>query len=160
LKRKVFSVTILAMVQAKRIAQTLLRCFNQGGRVLICGNGGSAAMTSHFVAELVCKYAKERKPLPAISLVDNNAILTAISNDFGFEYVFSRQVEAIGKPGDLLITLSTSGNSKNCLEAIEKAHQLGINVLDFPRRGDTTGDIQDYQLNLIHKICGHIEDNL
>lgn len=140
------------------ISKQLIDCFKRGNKVLICGNGGSASQANHFAAEFVCKYAKDRKPLPAISLCANNSLLTAIPNDYGFENVFSRQVKALGKPGDVLITLSTSGKSMNVKKAIIQASLLDMNVIDFPRKGEEVGEIQNYQLKLMHSICKKVED--
>ena len=96
----------------KRIAKQLIDCFERGNKCLIAGNGGSSTMASHFAGELVCKFETERRALPAIALT-NPAIITAVANDDGYEHVFARQVEALGKKGDILIILSTSGRSKN-----------------------------------------------
>ena len=139
------------------IPQKLIDCIERGNKILICGNGGSAVQSSHFAEELQVKLTKKRIALPAIALSDS-AVITAIGNDFGFEYIFSRQIEAIGNEGDLLIVLSTSGKSKNCLKAIETAESLGLEVLEFPRRGKDVADIQDNQLKLMHKVCQVVED--
>jgi D-sedoheptulose 7-phosphate isomerase len=106
----------------EEIALLISECFTQGGKILICGNGGSAADSQHFAGEFVSSFAKdlERKALPAIALTVDTSILTAISNDNSFNKVFSRQVEALGRSGDVLIVLTTSGSSKNCLEAVSK----------------------------------------
>ena len=141
-----------------RLPQKLIDCIERGNKILLIGNGGSAVQASHFAEELVVKLKKKRQALPAISLTSDTAIITAIGNDFGFEYIFSRQIEAIGNAQDLLIVLSTSGKSKNCLKAIEKANELGLEVLEFPRRGKNTSDIQDNQLKLMHKVCQEVED--
>ena len=141
-----------------QISKEIIECFDGGGKLLICGNGGSASMSNHFAAELVCSFEnKKRRPLPAISLCANQSILTAWSNDFSFKGVFSRQLEALGNPGDLLITLSTSGASQNVIDAEFKAHDMCIEVIDFPRKGKGTAQIQEYQLRLMHKICREVE---
>lgn len=143
---------------ADKISKRLIKCFEAGGKVLVCGNGGSAAEANHFVGELVCTFQnKERDPLPAISLVSNPSVLTAWANDFAFEDIFSRQVNALAKDKDILVVLSTSGKSKNCLSAIETASAMGIEVIDFPREGKDTADIQEYQLHLIHEICRNLD---
>lgn len=131
----------------------LLDCFKRGNKILLCGNGGSHAMANHFEEEMLCKFEKIRRPLPAISLKP----LTSISNDFGYKYVFSRQIEALGKKGDILIVLSTSGRSKNCIQAIQTAHKIGLDVIELPRKGKTVSEIQEYQLRLIHTWCRYIE---
>lgn len=122
------------------------------------GNGGSATMANHFAAEFVGKYKKNRKPLPAISLASNNAILTAVSNDFGYDKVFYRQVQALGQPGDLLIGISTSGKSNNITLALDYAEHNKLASIDFPRQGTDVGDIQNNQLKMMHDICGIVED--
>ena len=132
-------------------------CFERGGKILICGNGGSASQANHFAAEFVCKYKKERIPLPAISLAANQSVITAIANDFSYDMIFSRQIAALGNEGDILITLSTSGKSKNILKAIKTAELLGLEIIDFPRKGKDVGEIQNNQLKLMHIICDKIE---
>lgn len=112
-----------------KIAQWVLETTQKGGKVLLCGNGGSAADSQHIACELVGKLSKERKGLPAIALTTDTSILTAISNDWEFEKVFSRQVEALGKKGDLLIAISTSGKSPNILKAVETANQWGMKTV-------------------------------
>lgn len=142
-----------------KISKQLIKCFNEGGKCLLCGNGGSASQANHFAAELVCSFEnKHRKPLPAISLCANQSILTAWSNDFGFDGVFARQVEALGTPGDVLITLSTSGASQNVNEAELQSLEMDIEVIDFPRVGKGTAQIQENQLKLMHTICREVEE--
>ena len=126
---------------------------------MIVGNGGSAAEAQHFAAEFICKFAKDRKPLPAIALTTDTSTLTAIANDYSFDQIFSRQVQALGKPDDILIGLSTSGKSQNVLKALLKANEMGIEIIDFPREGDSTAHIQENQLKLIHDVCRIVEDH-
>ena len=151
------------------ISKTIVETFKNGNKVLICGNGGSATMASHFAGELVGRFEKERAPLPAISLTDNVAVITAVANDYSFEDVFSRQLEALGRKGDLLITLSTSGTSKNIQKVQEKARKMGIEVISFPSRSEykltawqdkSTAQLQEEHLMLIHKICREVEEAL
>ena len=104
----------------------ITRTLASGRKILICGNGGSAADAQHFAAEIVGRFTREREAWPALALSSDTSILTAVGNDYGFQAVFSRQVEALGRPGDLLIGISTSGRSPNVLEAV---HQAGINAL-------------------------------
>ncbi len=110
-------------------AELLFQTFQAGKKVLICGNGGSAADAQHIATELVCRYESERKGLPAIALTTDTSALTAITNDFNFERVFSRQVEALATDGDLLIAISTSGNSPNVISAVMTARSIGCKVL-------------------------------
>lgn len=140
-----------------KIATIIIEAFENGNKVLACGNGGSAAEASHLVAEFLCKVRRPRAPLPAISLNDV-AVITAIGNDYGFEHIFSRQVLALGNRGDVLVALSTSGNSKNVLKAISAAKSLGLKVIDWPRNGSNTPDIQENQLKDIHEVCLLVED--
>lgn len=113
----------------RRAAELLIKAFKAGHKLLACGNGGSAADAQHFAAEFVCKYAKDRKPLPAIALTVDTSAITAIGNDYGFEHIFSRQIKALGRKGDVLVALSTSGTSKNILNAIHEAKELGLQVV-------------------------------
>ena len=113
------------VAQAEDMAERLTR----GCRILVCGNGGSAADAQHFAAELTGRYVKERRALAGIALTTDTSALTAIGNDYGFDRIFSRQVEALGRPGDLLVGISTSGNSPNVILAVEAAKQLGIRTL-------------------------------
>jgi D-sedoheptulose 7-phosphate isomerase len=115
----------------ERVAAELLACFARGNKLLACGNGGSAADAEHLVAELVGRYRDERRGLPALALVTGSATVTALANDYGFERVFARQVEALARPGDMLIAISTSGRSPNVLAAAETARRLGLTVVAF-----------------------------
>jgi D-sedoheptulose 7-phosphate isomerase len=140
-----------------------------GNKLLICGNGGSAADSQHFAAEVVGKFEKERKGFSAIALTTDTSALTAIGNDYGFDKVFSRQVEALGQKGDILIGISTSGNSKNVIEAVKVAKGLGIftvgllgkdggqlkDLVDkaFIVRSNNTARIQEVHITFIHAIC-------
>lgn len=144
-------------MSAKQIATILIDCFKRGNKLLIIGNGGSAAEAQHFAAEFICKFQYERKPLPAIALSTDSSVLTSISNDFGYEYVFTRQIRALGKVKDVLISLSTSGKSLNVNMANTCAKELGLIVIDFPRKGTSTAKIQENQLKLIHSVCAIVE---
>jgi D-sedoheptulose 7-phosphate isomerase len=115
--------------EAQRAAEILAETAKNGRRLLVCGNGGSAADSQHLAAEWVCKYKKDRKALDAIALTVNTSVLTAIGNDYGFEYVFKRQIEAFGRKGDVLVAITTSGTSKNILAAIAQAKSQGIKVI-------------------------------
>src|SRR6516164_9453368 len=110
------------------IARVLHECLRAGGKILACGNGGSACDAQHIVAELVGRYREDRRALPAIALTADTAILTALGNDYGFERVFARQVEALARPGDLLFAMSTSGNSPNVVLAARVARERGCKV--------------------------------
>lgn len=112
--------------QIERIACKIKLALASGNKVFFCGNGGSAADSQHLAAEFVGRFQKERSGLPAIALTVDTSILTAVANDYGYDNVFARQVEALAKPGDILIGISTSGNSMNVLQAIDIAKQIGI----------------------------------
>lgn len=142
LKRRFFDAELdHVLAQADDMAERLRR----GGRVLVAGNGGSAADAQHLAAELSGRYLKERKALAGIALTTDTSALTAIGNDYGFDFVFSRQVEALGRPGDLFIGISTSGNSPNILKAVESAKELGLRTLGLLGRdgGKLKGLVDD-----------------
>jgi len=145
-----------------------------GGKLLICGNGGSAADAQHYATELVARlYQRERPAMAAVALTTDTSALTALANDYGFEKVFSRQVEALGRAGDVLLGLSTSGNSPNVVEAIAQARSLGMKVVSFTGAGgkmaalsdvvlsvpsQNTMRIQEIHLALGHTLCKLIEE--
>ncbi|WP_456384911.1 D-sedoheptulose 7-phosphate isomerase [Persephonella sp.] len=151
----------------------LAKRLKMGHKVLICGNGGSAADAQHFAAEIVGRFEKERKGFAAIALTTDTSALTAIGNDYGFEHVFSRQVEALGQKGDILIGISTSGNSPNVIRAVEVAKEMGIFTVGFLGKDggklkdivDTafivphnrTARIQEVHLTLEHALCNIID---
>ena len=146
---------------------------HNGRKLLVCGNGGSAADTQHVVAELVVRLTVDRPALRAIALTTDSSIFTAIGNDYGFEHIFSRQVEALGQPGDVLLAISTSGNSPNCIRALERARGLGLTTIAFTGNGGgkmapladinvivpcaVTMNIQESQLALEHVFCMLVE---
>ncbi len=148
-------------------AQRIALCFNRGGKLLLIGNGGSASDAMHLAAEFVGKFSRPRNPLPAIALVDNPSLLTAIGNDFSFEDIFSRQVEALAGKEDILIAISTSGLSKNVLKAVKTAHKKGLFVIGLT--GKSGGDLKkvsDLTLSVpsddtpeiqeVHIVIGHL----
>lgn len=144
---------------ALNFARDIISCFERGNKILIVGNGGSAAEAQHFSAELIGHFEKPRKALPAIALTTDTSILTAIGNDDGFDQVFSRQLEALGKKGDILFILSTSGQSKNCNRVEITCRQKGITVRMFPIRGkDSTARCQEKHLRIIHEICRQLDN--
>ncbi len=118
--------------QAVGLCETALRA---GGKLLFCGNGGSAADAQHWAGELVSRFYYDRPGLPAIALTTDSSILTAIGNDYGYDYTFARQVEALGQAGDVLVAISTSGNSPNVLRAADAARQRGMRVIGFTGQG-------------------------
>jgi len=157
----------------ERIVATLHACLRGGGKILACGNGGSAADAQHLVAELVGRFREERQALPAIALSANTATLTALGNDYGFERVFARQVEALACRGDVLIAISTSGNSANVLQAAQAARSRGCGVvaltgaqggqlaghsdLILKAPSNTVARIQEVHSLCIHVICESLD---
>ncbi len=148
-----------------------------GGKLMVMGNGGSAADAQHLAAEFVNRYRKDRSPLPAIALTTDSSIMTAIGNDSDYRYLFSRQIEALGRPEDIVLAISTSGNSPNVLEGIKQAQKMGIHALalaggeggqvkemaDFTlcvAGTNQTPRIQETFLVLEHLLCEWIEDAL
>ena len=140
--------------------KSISRAFMTGNKVLICGNGGSAADSQHFAAEFVNAFSRDldRKALPALALSTDTSILTSIANDFQFESVFSRQVEAYGQPGDILITLTTSGSSKNCLAAIKMAKSLGLITIAFTRSGGQVSSLAEISIEVPSENTQHIQE--
>lgn len=112
--------------EIERLGALLVECLQGGNKVMLCGNGGSAADAQHIAAELVARFETERRALPALALTTDTSALTAIGNDYGYLHVFSRQVAALGRQGDALIAISTSGNSANVLEAVQAAREQGV----------------------------------
>jgi D-sedoheptulose 7-phosphate isomerase len=155
----------------------IIRAFNAQKKLLICGNGGSAADAQHFATELVIRMTKADRPaLPAIALTTDSSMLTAGGNDIGFENIFSRQIEGIGAPGDVLIAISTSGKSDNINRAAEAARKKGMGVIGFLGKdggkakglvdisiivpSDDTQRIQEGHITIAHIICGIIENEM
>jgi D-sedoheptulose 7-phosphate isomerase len=163
-----------ATKQIAGAADAIVACLRGGGKLIAFGNGGSASDAQHLVAELVGRYAVKRQALAAIALTTNTSSLTAIANDFGFEEIFARQLEALGKPHDVVLAISTSGNSSNVLRGLETAKTLGLkkigltgsdggklrNLVDIcvtvPSR--STPRIQEAHALVIHILCGIVEN--
>lgn len=140
--------------------QMMLAVFRSGGKILFCGNGGSAADSQHIAAEFIGRFQKERRSLPAIALTTDSSILTALGNDYGYDVVFARQVEGLGRPGDLLVGISTSGNSRNVIEAVKKAQTMGIKTISLT--GGTGGELAqltDINLNVPSKVTARIQES-
>ena len=164
------------VVLIEDITNTILNAFKSDNKLLICGNGGSAADAQHIAAELSGRFEIDRKPLNAEALHVNSSFVTAVANDYGYEEVYSRMVEAIGKNGDILLALSTSGNSKNVIRAIEKANSLGLITIGFSGKdggamqnlckynliipSDNTARIQEAHILVGHIICKLIEQKM
>ncbi|TAN03672.1 MAG: SIS domain-containing protein [Rhodanobacteraceae bacterium] len=174
--RRLIDAIAADTVLRARILDIVTRCvtaLQRGNKILFAGNGGSAADAQHWAAELVSRFNYDRPGLPGIALTTDTSALTAIGNDYGYERVFARQLEALGRKGDVLFAISTSGNSKNILAAIDAAHALHIDVVGFTGRkggamadrctvclrmpSDETPKIQEGHELLGHLICGLIE---
>jgi len=141
------------------IAMTLVATLTAGGKILIIGNGGSASDAQHIAGELLGRFRAVRKPLPAIALVSDAATMTAVGNDFGYEHVFARQVEALLQPGDVLWALSTSGNSPNILAAAQVARRKGNTVIGFTgRTGGKLAELCTYILKVPHDESDRIQE--
>ena len=158
----------------EEISALMVKCFRQGNKILLCGNGGSAADAQHVAGEFVNRFRYDHAALPAIALSTDTSILTAIGNDSSFEHVFSRQVEALGKPGDILVGISTSGNSPDVLRALEAGRRLGLTTIGFTgEKGSAimedkcdhclaaassdTPRIQECHIFMWHVICQDVE---
>ncbi len=162
--------------QVTKAADLIEKCLRAGNKLLVCGNGGSAADASHFATEFVVRFTKDRPAYPAICLVGDGGLLTAAGNDYGFNEIFSRQVAAFGVPGDVLICLTTSGKSKNVERALQEAKArrlktiaflgrdggstIGMADVDLLVRGDSTARIQEAHQLLLHVLCEISETRL
>ena len=156
------AVEVLAAPTAEA-AQMMINCLMNDGKILVCGNGGSAADAQHFAAEMTGRFEKERMELAAIALTTDTSALTAIGNDYGFKKKLNKQVRALGRPGDILMGISTSGNSANIIEAIHAAHERDMQVIAFTGRdgGKIAGLLKDDDvlLNVPHPRTARIQEN-
>jgi len=162
--------------QIAEAADVIDRCLCAGNKLLVCGNGGSATDASHFATELVVRFAKDRRALPAICLTSDSGILTAAGNDYGFDEIFARQVAAFGVAGDVLVCLTTSGKSKNLVRALQEAKAremktiaflgrdggptVGIADLDLLVKSNSTARVQEAHQLLLHVLCEIIESRI
>ncbi|MCD6098392.1 D-sedoheptulose 7-phosphate isomerase [bacterium] len=162
--------------KVQEAADEIFSALENGNKLLICGNGGSAADSQHFAAELVGRFEKEKQPLPAISLTTDTSILTAVANDYGYDNVFAKQVKALGEKGDILFAISTSGNSPNVLKAVELAKTIGMKSISLTGKDGgkiagisdidinipvfSTARVQEAHITVIHIICKIIEDKM
>lgn len=160
----------------ERATLALVNAIEQGNKVLACGNGGSAADAQHFIAELVGRFERDRIPLAGVALNTDTSILTAVGNDYGYDAVFERQVQALGAPGDILVAITTSGNSSNVLKAITAAQERGMTIIALSgKKGgamnqilrqedihlcvphDRTMRIQEIHILLLHTLCDGLD---
>lgn len=163
------------LANIEQVGFLLKERLSKGNKILLCGNGGSASDAQHIAAEFVGRFVSERRGLPAIALTTDTSILTAVGNDYGFETIFKRQVEALGAEGDILIGFSTSGNSANVVKALEAAQALGITTVGFLGGSggvckslcdycfvvdsSETARIQEMHITLGHILCGLVDNH-
>lgn len=162
--------------QIAAAAQAIYACFEKGGKLMICGNGGSAADAQHFSSELLNRYRRERRELPGIALTTDASTLSSIGNDYDFSQIFSKQIAALGQAGDMLMVITTSGNSDNILKAVQAAHDKSVSCIALNGKGggelvkhmhssdinivvasDVTARIQEVHGLIIHAICELID---
>lgn len=171
---KSFSAAHLEVLE--RISREILRCFKAGNKIMLCGNGGSAADSQHIAAEFIGRFNRERRSLPAVALTTDTSCLTALGNDYGYATVFTRQVQGMGRKGDVLIAISTSGNSKNVLDAVVEAKRMEIVVvgmtggaggalkslcdLCYCADSKLTPHIQEMHITALHAISEAVEEVL
>ena len=167
------------IVPVSNAVQLLVTALKNNNKVLVCGNGGSAADAQHFAAELVCRFECERPSLPSIALTTDSSLLTAISNDYSYKEVFARQVSGLGQTGDVLIAISTSGNSENVIRAVEVAHEKQMSIIALTARDggllakqlnkqdveirvptDSTARTQEVHILALHCLCDQIDAQL
>ncbi len=172
---KSFSANTESLKKCEQFSQMLVSVYKSGGNVFSCGNGGSHCDAMHFAEEMTGKYRKDRKPLGALALGDSSHV-TCVSNDFGFEHIFSRQLEGLARKGDVVMGLSTSGNSKNIINAFTSAKKIGVKTIGLLGRGggqlkelcdlaivvpgETSDRIQEMHIKLIHIVIETVEREL
>jgi D-sedoheptulose 7-phosphate isomerase len=174
--RAVFALLGTLQADVEAAARTIARCLHNGNKLLLCGNGGSAADSQHIAAELTGRFVRDRRPLAALALTTDTSALTCIANDYAFDQVFVRQVQALGRPGDCLLAISTSGRSANLLQAVDAAALMGLDTIGLlggdggllrkrchqamvvPSR--TTARIQEAHIFIGHNLCGLVEEAL
>jgi D-sedoheptulose 7-phosphate isomerase len=143
----------------KHVTSKIKNAINSSNKIILFGNGGSAADAQHIAAEFTGRFVKERKGLPALALTTDTSALTAIGNDYGFEFIFSRQVDAIAKPGDILIGISTSGNSNNVIKAFESGKVLDCYCISLTgKNGGQIAKISDFNININHMVTARIQE--
>ena len=172
-KKELLNKSVSAIAE---IARAMTSAVKNGKKIIIFGNGGSAADSQHMAAELIGRFKKERRAVPAVALTTNSSILTALANDYGYSEIFSRQIEALGQKGDIALGISTSGNSPNVVKAIKKANEMGLITIGLTGKDESplskacrlslkiashsTPVIQEAHICCIHIFCGIIENSL
>jgi phosphoheptose isomerase len=145
--------------QIREAADLLLKTLVEGGKVLVCGNGGSASDSAHLATEIACRFLIDRHPYPAISLTSEGGLITAIGNDYSFDEIFARQVRGFGLPGDLLIAFTTSGQSKNVIRALQTAAAMGLKTIAFlGRDGGECHGLSNIELLVPHPVTAKIQE--
>ena len=160
----------------EKVANIFISCLENGGTIFWCGNGGSASDSQHLAGELVGRFVDERKPLKSVALTADSAVMTCIGNDYGYEHIFSRQIEGLGSKGDVLVAISTSGSSKNVLNAMKVAQKRGITTIGLLGKGggeakflanqsiivasEVTSRIQEMHILIGHILCDLIEEGM
>ncbi|MEN8209247.1 MAG: SIS domain-containing protein [Candidatus Fermentibacteria bacterium] len=173
LKSASIALTSIDSAVIERASDLCIDCIRSGGTIYFCGNGGSAVDSQHLAGELVSRFRMERRAIPAVAVTANSAVITAIANDYDFSEIFSRQIEALGRPGDVLVAISTSGNSVNVLKAVETAKEISMKTIGFTGdavcglseltdiclkvSSDETSHIQEALLVAGHAICAAVE---
>jgi len=158
------------------VAEAIVDCFRRGGKMLLFGNGGSAADAQHVAAEMVGRFSRERRGLPVVALTTDSSILTAVGNDYGFDHVFARQVEALAKVGDIAVGISTSGKSPNVIMALKRARDIGAKTIGFTGENgggmssvcdicfrapaNRTARIQELHIAAWHAVCDLVEEEI
>lgn len=165
-------IKLLMNDEIKKISEIIITALKSGNKILICGNGGSATTSQHFAAELIGRFESEKKPLAAIALNNDIATISALANDYNWNIIFSRQIESIARKNDVLITITTSGNSINIIEALKTASNIGMKTICLSGKNggkviadlkltipsQKTSHIQESHLMIIHIICKLIDD--
>jgi D-sedoheptulose 7-phosphate isomerase len=175
-KKTIQGLSSVDYKQIYSVGKIVAHAMKAGNKLLVAGNGGSAADAQHLAGELVCKFLKDRKGYPAIALNANASVITAWANDVGYDTVFARQIEALGKKGDVFLGITTSGNSKNIIEAFKKCKEIGITtvLLEGGKKGtaeayadiaikvglDETPRIQECHIFIVHNLCYVIEEEM
>ncbi|MBN1493292.1 MAG: SIS domain-containing protein [Candidatus Omnitrophica bacterium] len=165
---KIFSANVKALQDTfldpraartlNEIALCIVTAIQNGGKIMLCGNGGSAADAQHIAGEFIGRYKRERKAFPAIALTTDTSILTCVANDYSFDDIFKRQLEGLGRPGDVLIAISTSGNSKNVIRAVTQARAMKITTISFTGGdGGALKDSTDHNFNIGHKYTPFVQ---
>lgn len=172
IKEETLKLNVDSMMKA---VEEIIKTLRNDGKIMFMGNGGSAADSQHIAAEFIGRFQRERRSLPALALTTDSSILTSLGNDYGFDIIFARQIEGLGRPGDLVVAISTSGNSKNVIEGVQKAKEMGIKSISLTGCGGgklsslcdinlivpatKTARIQESHMCLYHTICELVENH-